>query len=177
MHTVDSLLFVGISVVDIVDTLKNEFTSPWTFNKVMIWHAFEWNKWDTHKIMSTWPSKILIIQEHWPPRTWMIPKYWFYNCCIEFLNYWSYLSTSLKFNTFSVGCVSWRTQSSEICKVCIPVLFIFSRELAMQEGIQTAIQVPVTVSRIANQLWPTIKELAKVCNINCRSDLQVRWFH
>lgn len=47
------------------------------------------------------------------------------------------------------------------------------RELAMQEGIQTAIQVPVTVSRIANQLWPTLKELSTVCNINCKSDLQV----
>lgn len=47
------------------------------------------------------------------------------------------------------------------------------RDLAMQEGIQTAIQVPVTVSRIANQLWPTLKELAAVCNLNCKSDLQV----
>lgn len=55
------------------------------------------------------------------------------------------------------------------------MLFCFnsSRELAMQEGIQTAIQVPVTVSRIANQLWPTLKELSTVCNINCKSDLQV----
>lgn len=56
-----------------------------------------------------------------------------------------------------------------------------SRELAMQEGIQTAIQVPVTVSRIANQLWPTLKELSTVCNINCKSDLQVIpiciWIH
>ncbi|XP_048754243.1 formimidoyltransferase-cyclodeaminase-like isoform X2 [Ostrea edulis] len=47
------------------------------------------------------------------------------------------------------------------------------RDLAMQEGIKTAIQVPVTVSRIANHIWPTIKELAKACNINCKSDLQV----
>lgn len=59
--------------------------------------------------------------------------------------------------------------------------FNSSRELAMQEGIQTAIQVPVTVSRIANQLWPTLKELSTVCNINCKSDLQVIpiciWIH
>ena len=132
-------------------------------------------KWiKSHEITFPWTNKILTIQDYWPPGTWMIQKYWFYNCCIEFLNCWTYLSTPLKFNTFSIGCVSWRTQSSEICRVC--VLSIFSRELAMQEGIQTAIQVPVTVSRIANQLWPTIKELAKVCNINCKSDLQVRWF-
>ncbi|XP_062616519.1 formimidoyltransferase-cyclodeaminase-like isoform X2 [Saccostrea cucullata] len=47
------------------------------------------------------------------------------------------------------------------------------RDYAMQEGLKTAIQVPLTVSRIANQLWPTIKELAAICNINCKSDLQV----
>ncbi|XP_061185900.1 formimidoyltransferase-cyclodeaminase-like isoform X2 [Saccostrea echinata] len=47
------------------------------------------------------------------------------------------------------------------------------RDYAMQEGLKTAIQVPLTVSRIANQLWPTIKELATICNINCKSDLQV----
>ncbi|KAK3109046.1 hypothetical protein FSP39_021791 [Pinctada imbricata] len=47
------------------------------------------------------------------------------------------------------------------------------RKEAMQEGLHTAIQVPLTVSRIANSLWPTLKELAAVANINCKSDLQV----
>ncbi|XP_064613955.1 formimidoyltransferase-cyclodeaminase-like [Liolophura sinensis] len=47
------------------------------------------------------------------------------------------------------------------------------RDQAMQQGLQTAVQVPLTVARIANSLWPTLKELAEVGNINCRSDLQV----
>lgn len=47
------------------------------------------------------------------------------------------------------------------------------REEAMQEGLQTAITVPLTVARITNTLWPTLKELAQIGNINCKSDMQV----
>ncbi|XP_033761835.1 formimidoyltransferase-cyclodeaminase-like isoform X2 [Pecten maximus] len=47
------------------------------------------------------------------------------------------------------------------------------REEAMQDGLMTAVHVPLTVSRITNSMWPTLKELATVANINCKSDLQV----
>ena len=43
----------------------------------------------------------------------------------------------------------------------------------MQEGLHTAIRVPLTVSRLANSMWPYLKDLAQIGNINCRSDLQV----
>lgn len=43
----------------------------------------------------------------------------------------------------------------------------------MQDGLMTAIQVPLTVSRISNSMWPSLKELADIANINCKSDLQV----
>ncbi|XP_053374675.1 formimidoyltransferase-cyclodeaminase-like [Mercenaria mercenaria] len=47
------------------------------------------------------------------------------------------------------------------------------RSAAMQDGLCTAIQVPLTVSRLTNGLWDPLKELAKIGNINCKSDLQV----
>ncbi|KAL3832660.1 hypothetical protein ACJMK2_024283, partial [Sinanodonta woodiana] len=47
------------------------------------------------------------------------------------------------------------------------------REKAMQEGLCTAIQIPQTVSKIANSMWPYLIDLAAVGNINCKSDLQV----
>ena len=51
---------------------------------------------------------------------------------------------------------------------------ICRREMAMQQGIQTAVDIPMSVARHANALWPTLKELAAIVNINCRSDLQVK---
>lgn len=47
------------------------------------------------------------------------------------------------------------------------------REEAMKQGMLTAIKVPMCVAQIANGMWPHIKELAKIGNINCKSDLQV----
>ncbi|XP_046369609.2 formimidoyltransferase-cyclodeaminase-like [Haliotis rufescens] len=47
------------------------------------------------------------------------------------------------------------------------------REIAMQRGLLTAVQVPMCVARIVNSLWPHLTEIAKIGNINCRSDLQV----
>ncbi|WAQ93565.1 FTCD-like protein [Mya arenaria] len=44
---------------------------------------------------------------------------------------------------------------------------------ALQQGLCTAIQVPLTVARISNSLWGPLTELAMVGNINCKSDLQV----
>lgn len=42
----------------------------------------------------------------------------------------------------------------------------------MQRALTAAINVPMTVAKKANTTWPTLKELAKVFNINCKSDLQ-----
>jgi len=46
------------------------------------------------------------------------------------------------------------------------------REAAMRQGMLTAVQVPMCVAQIANEMWSPIKELAKIGNINCKSDLQ-----
>ena len=54
--------------------------------------------------------------------------------------------------------------------VCISVS---SREMAMENGLLTAVQVPLCVARVVSSLWPTLKELSTVGNINCKSDLQV----
>ncbi|CAG5127911.1 unnamed protein product [Candidula unifasciata] len=46
------------------------------------------------------------------------------------------------------------------------------REEAMKQGMLTAVQVPMCVAQIANELWLHLKELAQVGNLNCKSDLQ-----
>jgi len=46
------------------------------------------------------------------------------------------------------------------------------RDEAMRQGMLTAVQVPMCVAQIANDMWPHLKELAEVGNINCKSDLQ-----
>ncbi|BFZ01941.1 hypothetical protein BsWGS_04980 [Bradybaena similaris] len=46
------------------------------------------------------------------------------------------------------------------------------REEAMKQGMLTAVQVPMCVAQIANELWPHMKELAQIGNLNCKSDLQ-----
>ena len=43
----------------------------------------------------------------------------------------------------------------------------------MQRALRAAISVPMTVAKKANSVWPALKELAKICNLNCKSDLQV----
>ena len=43
----------------------------------------------------------------------------------------------------------------------------------MAQSLKTAIAMPMNVMVAANSLWPTLVELAKICNINCKSDLQV----
>ncbi|XP_074658822.1 formimidoyltransferase-cyclodeaminase-like isoform X2 [Tubulanus polymorphus] len=47
------------------------------------------------------------------------------------------------------------------------------RTVAMQRGLKSAIDVPMTVIRRSNELWPALKEMSQVANINCKSDLQV----
>ncbi len=45
----------------------------------------------------------------------------------------------------------------------------------MQRALRAAVDVPMMVAKKANSVWPSLKELAKIFNINCKSDLQVRW--
>ena len=47
------------------------------------------------------------------------------------------------------------------------------RKAAMQQGLKVAIDVPFTLVRTINDLWPTLVGIAGVGNINCKSDLQV----
>ena len=44
----------------------------------------------------------------------------------------------------------------------------------MQHGLRTAISVPMNVCLTVNGLWPSLVDLAKICNISCKSDLMVR---
>ncbi|GMH74159.1 hypothetical protein TrST_g14340 [Triparma strigata] len=47
------------------------------------------------------------------------------------------------------------------------------REEAMQKGLQSAIDVPLNTMKIADLCWDAMVELAKVGNVNSKSDLQV----
>lgn len=47
------------------------------------------------------------------------------------------------------------------------------REEKLQDGLKSAISVPLKLAVTANTLWPTLKALASVANIACKSDLQV----
>jgi len=49
----------------------------------------------------------------------------------------------------------------------------FRREEKLQDGLKSAISVPLKLAVTANTLWPTLKALASVANIACKSDLQV----
>ena len=44
----------------------------------------------------------------------------------------------------------------------------------MQHGLMASIAVPMNLAKSANAIWPLLEELADVCNINCKCDLQVR---
>ena len=44
----------------------------------------------------------------------------------------------------------------------------------MEYSITNAVSVPMNIAKTVNALWPTLKEMAEVCNNNCISDLQVR---
>ncbi|XP_068715749.1 formimidoyltransferase-cyclodeaminase-like [Montipora foliosa] len=47
------------------------------------------------------------------------------------------------------------------------------REKALQDGLRNAVQVPLLVIRTATKVWNPMVELAKVGNVNSKSDLQV----
>lgn len=43
----------------------------------------------------------------------------------------------------------------------------------MQDGLKSAVQVPLNVIKTATKVWNPMVELAKIGNINSKSDLQV----
>ena len=43
----------------------------------------------------------------------------------------------------------------------------------MDLGLKKAVEVPMSIIRIANQCWPHLVSLAEHGNISCKSDLQV----
>jgi len=47
------------------------------------------------------------------------------------------------------------------------------RHEAMQEGLKTAIRVPLKVMQIGDRCWPYMEEMAKHGNMNSKSDLEV----
>ncbi|KAM8873161.1 formimidoyltransferase-cyclodeaminase [Synchiropus picturatus] len=47
------------------------------------------------------------------------------------------------------------------------------REAALQEGLQKAVGVPLSLAERVSVLWPSLKELVVHGNINCKSDAQV----
>jgi formiminotetrahydrofolate cyclodeaminase len=47
------------------------------------------------------------------------------------------------------------------------------RGQALQEGLEKAVEVPHSVAEEVNRLWPTLVQLATVCNLGTVSDLQV----
>lgn len=48
------------------------------------------------------------------------------------------------------------------------------REAAMQEGLQRAVGVPLSLAERISLLWPSLKEMVAFANIACKSDAQVR---
>jgi formiminotetrahydrofolate cyclodeaminase len=48
-----------------------------------------------------------------------------------------------------------------------------ARAEAMDQGLRKAINVPLNLARHVNGVWQQLIEMARVGNINCKSDLQV----
>jgi len=57
-------------------------------------------------------------------------------------------------------------RSAYVCVIC-------SREEKLKEGLLATVSVPLKMAAKANALWPTLRELASIANIACKSDLQV----
>lgn len=47
------------------------------------------------------------------------------------------------------------------------------REKAMEDGLKTAVGVPLSLAKRSNTIWESLLDLAECGNINCKSDLQV----
>lgn len=48
------------------------------------------------------------------------------------------------------------------------------RTAAMQQGLKTAVRVPCALAEKVSGLWPALKDLARHCNLACKSDIQVQ---
>ena len=67
----------------------------------------------------------------------------------------------------------WDIRISQLGYLFNYVFLLCRREDAMQRALQNAVSVPMSVAKATNGLWDTLKELAKIGNLNCKSDLQV----
>eukprot|EP00096_Caligus_rogercresseyi_P002153 TRINITY_DN1407_c0_g1_i2.p1 TRINITY_DN1407_c0_g1~~TRINITY_DN1407_c0_g1_i2.p1 ORF type:complete len:171 (+),score=38.38 TRINITY_DN1407_c0_g1_i2:598-1110(+) len=47
------------------------------------------------------------------------------------------------------------------------------KDAAMDKGLKKAVGVPFELARLANTCWESANELAKIGNMNCKSDLEV----
>ncbi|TRZ01576.1 hypothetical protein DNTS_002581 [Danionella cerebrum] len=47
------------------------------------------------------------------------------------------------------------------------------REEAMQQGLKSAVSVPLSLAERVDTLWPVLKEMVKYGNVACKSDIQV----
>ena len=48
-----------------------------------------------------------------------------------------------------------------------------ARENAMREANKNSIQVPMSVLQKVSRVWDAMEKIAKIGNINCKSDIQV----
>merc|ERR1711974_552207 len=46
-----------------------------------------------------------------------------------------------------------------------------ARDAAMQAGLKTAVGVPLQLAKKTNTLWPSLLELARCGNINCKAEM------
>eukprot|EP00118_Oscarella_pearsei_P005152 m.23288 g.23288 ORF g.23288 m.23288 type:complete len:153 (+) comp28452_c0_seq8:1340-1798(+) len=85
-----------------------------------------------------------------------------------------HLLTTWLLGSFQGGVWRKRPSDSSCCRNEFPfVILCCRREDAMQKGLLTAIQIPMSVMHLANECWPALLTMAKCGNINCKSDVQV----
>lgn len=59
------------------------------------------------------------------------------------------------------------------CNIVVIFVWYFRREKVLQDGLKSAVQVPLNVIKTATKVWNPMVELAKIGNINSKSDLLV----
>lgn len=57
----------------------------------------------------------------------------------------------------------------------LTLVLVRRRQAAIQEGLEQAVGVPLTLAQRVNVLWPHLKEMVTYGNIACKSDAQVRY--
>lgn len=108
--------------------------------------------------------------------------FYFFIFCFGSKNGWlatSYTTPSLKFAPiklklcFNHSCCFSLIFFSHHSRA-LPLCLVFSREKALQDGLKSAVQVPLNVIKTATKAWDPMMELAKIGNVNSKSDLQVQ---